>query len=118
MDTFGKRLAYLIQQSDYKSTARFAKDLGLSSVTLSNIKREVTDTPLGNVRRMVHLLRSHGVDVDYDWLIDGVNKEDEFSAFKRRTRAQAAELVKPLSNRNNPQLAFPFPTPKMQEVFA
>ncbi len=97
MDTFGERLAYLIKMSDYKSDAKFAKDVGISAVTISNIKRGESDTTISKVMIMVNLLRQHGADVDYEWLISG--KENFFAA----KLAQAKKLS---GNRTNPQLSF------------
>ncbi len=116
MDTFGKRFDYYIKQSDYKSYASFARDVGVSVVTISNIKDKNSPTTTDKISKMVELLRQHGVDVNYNWLLHGIGESTMDHELKQAKRNESFyrkkyfdaksgldALVKDCSNQENPR---------------
>jgi transcriptional regulator with XRE-family HTH domain len=110
METFGKRLAFLISRSTFRSDAEFARAIGYSNVQLSKIIHSKASPRTEVVSLMVKILREKGVEVDYDWLIDGnqspfyqkyIDAIEQFNVFKlnlAKSSSNRSESSAPLKN--------------------
>lgn len=112
----GRRLREAIKASDYPSFAAFARDIGYTTVSLSNLLAGKSDCKSSLVGEMVLKLRKHNSFVDSDYLlgIKDTNDYGEMIAFKK----QRSELLKFSSNWMNPQLPFPECSRQKSAVFA
>ncbi|MBN2649347.1 MAG: hypothetical protein JXR50_06365 [Prolixibacteraceae bacterium] len=106
-----ERLRKAIDASDYRSHAEFARDIGYTTVSLSNVLAGKTDPRSELVKVMVINLRKKNSFVDADWLL-GIKDENEEDELVQRFNEMSLKLekyqtlesaVKLSSNRNSPR---------------
>ncbi len=101
MSKFSERLRNAIDNSDYRSYAQFARDIGYTTVSLSNVLKGKTEPGRMILAKMIQKLRDNNSFVDTDYLL-GIKDKDEMGKMIAFRKMQE-DLLKSSSNQTSSQ---------------